>query len=116
MGGGARARTPPFTLAWETVIWAATDAGLTRAELCVLLALMRWQGDGGELSRPAEEIAEECGLSLSTVRHALVSLTRKVFDGPRGPTPVISRVSAGHRGSAAAYMLNVPRKAWDDGG
>ena len=116
MGGGVRARTPPFTLAWETVIRAATDAGLTRAELCVLLALMRWQGDGGELSRPADEIAQACGIHPASVRRALSALTRKTFDGPQGPTSVITRVSAGHRGSTATYRLNVPREAWDDGG
>ena len=102
---------PQFSRVWATVPGAMVRAGATGAEWAVFCALVRYQDGGDEVCRPVRDIAEECGLSVSTVRNAIRSLTLKTFPGADGePVPVLSRVGRGHNGRTARYRVNVPRE------
>lgn len=108
---GENRKDPPFSRVWATVPGAMVKAGATGAEWAVLCALVRHQGSDGEVCRPVRDMAEECGLSVGTVRNAIRSLTLKTFPGADGqPVPVLSRVGRGHNGRTARYRVNVPRE------
>ncbi len=109
----AEGRSPArFSMVWETVAYAMGHAeGARVSDFTALLALMRYQGDGPELSRPVDEMARELGARPDTVRRALSRLTRLEYTRPDGGrSTILTRTGRGGTGRTATYRLNVPRE------
>lgn len=107
----ADGKRPAFSMVWDTVICALGHSKASASDITVLLALMKFQGDGGELSRPSSEIAECLGMEPAAVRRALARLTRLEYTRPDGKREtVLTQTGRGHRGRTATYRLNVPRE------
>ena len=100
-----------FTRVWETVICAMGHSRISARDAQVLLALMQFQGENGELSRPANDIARLLGMDASAVRRSLSNLTTLEYTKPDGTRETfLTQTGEGRRGQTATYRLNVPRE------
>mgnify|MGYP002767088359 CR=1 FL=1 len=107
-------KQPAFARVWETVLYAVGHSKISRRDEQVLFALMQFQGDNGELSRPSGEIARLLGMDASAVRRSLTHLTKLEYtwtDDTR--KAFLTQTKEGRRGQTASYRLNVPRE-WTD--
>lgn len=115
--GGRRAKKgEPFSQVWATIPRAMHDAKVNGTEWAVMVCMLRYQvtKDGRVyLSRPAEVIAEEIGISAANVRKALAGLARKQFNCDGTMLPLLTRIKKAHTSRSAVYVLNVPRKPND---
>ena len=104
-------KQPAFARVWETVLYAVGHSKISRRDEQVLFALMQFQGDNGELSRPSGEIARLLGMDASAVRRSLSNLTKLDYTRPDGTRETfLTQTREGHRGQTASYRLNVPRE------
>lgn len=100
-----------FTRVWETVQYAMGHSRISARDTQVLLALMQFQGENGELSRPANDIARLLGMDASAVRRSLSNLTKREYTRPDGTRETfLTQTGEGRRGQTASYRLNVPRE------
>ena len=108
----ADGKRPAFSQVWGTIAYALghLDGGRL-SDATVLLALMRFQENGPELSRAVDTMARELGMRPDTVRRALSRLTCLEYTRPDGKREtILTRTGRGRKGHVATYRLNVPRE------
>ena len=106
-----------YSRVWGPVVHAMVQAGASGQEWAVLVALLRWQKDGGSvLSMGVPTICKYTGLDEDTVRHRLASLLRRRYVSRGGyEFPILEHDREATRGHAASYRLGVPKLGPEDG-
>ena len=108
-----RQRRATYYQLWEGYRQAARLGKWSRPRYDVFLSLTAFRGDGDTVGRPTATIANECEMSVVSVRKHIAALTHTEFEGPGGVRMTfITPLTAAVPGRCATYRVNVPRESW----